>query len=105
MCITNCLAAAFPEALCSELQQEKQRLESHVGELKDSVNQLRGEVQELAQRERLLVAFPELNPLPQGSPQSMFISLNNPMCSVLTHHVDFVDFCIVCQCGFTYIWF
>eukprot|EP00063_Salmo_salar_P052440 XP_014027275.1 PREDICTED: coiled-coil domain-containing protein 157-like isoform X3 [Salmo salar] len=51
-------------------EQEKQRLESHVGELKDSVNQLRGEVQELAQRERLLVAFPELNPLPQGSPQS-----------------------------------
>uniref|UniRef100_A0A4W5PF02 Coiled-coil domain containing 157 n=1 Tax=Hucho hucho TaxID=62062 RepID=A0A4W5PF02_9TELE len=66
-------------ALCSELQQEKQRLESHVGELKDSVNQLSGEVQELAQRERLLVAFPELNPLPQGSPQSTLISLNNPV--------------------------
>ena len=76
-----------------------------MSELKDSVNQLRGEVQELAQRQRLLVAFPELNPLPQGSPQSTFISLNNPVFSVLIHHVDFVDFCIVCQCGFTYIWF
>ncbi|CAB1321836.1 unnamed protein product, partial [Coregonus sp. 'balchen'] len=66
----------IPEALCSELQQEKQRLESHVGKLKDSVDQLKGEVQELAQSERLLVVFPELNPLPQGPPKSRITSLN-----------------------------
>lgn len=60
----------FPQALCSELQAEKQRLEVHVDKLKCTVAQLRGEVQELAKRERLLVAFPELNPLPQGPPQS-----------------------------------
>ncbi|KAK6306495.1 hypothetical protein J4Q44_G00234200 [Coregonus suidteri] len=66
----DALDQEFPEALCSELQQEKQRLESHVGKLKDSVDQLKGEVQELAQSERLLVVFPELNPLPQGPPKS-----------------------------------
>ncbi|KAJ7994131.1 hypothetical protein DPEC_G00262730 [Dallia pectoralis] len=58
------------QALCSKLQQDKQILESHVIELKTSADQLRGEVQELTQRERMLVAFPELNPLPEGPPQS-----------------------------------
>lgn len=58
------------QAKFSEAQEQKQRLETHIGELKDIVTQLRLEVQELAQRERLLVAFPELNPLPQPPPQS-----------------------------------
>lgn len=66
-----------------------------MGELKDSVNQLRGEVQELAQRERLLVAFPELNPLPQGSSQSRITSLNNSEHFLyVDHNVDFT--CTTC---------
>jgi hypothetical protein len=78
--VINGLASPVPEALCSELQQEKQRLESHVNKPKDSLDQLRGEVQELAQRKRLLVAFPELNPLPQGPPQSRITSLAFSVC-------------------------
>ncbi|KAM4616842.1 coiled-coil domain-containing protein 157 [Polymixia lowei] len=58
------------QALCSELQKEKQRLEADLVELKDSVAQLRREVQDLTQRERLLAAFPELNPVQQAQPQS-----------------------------------
>uniref|UniRef100_UPI003AAB47C2 coiled-coil domain-containing protein 157-like n=1 Tax=Centroberyx gerrardi TaxID=166262 RepID=UPI003AAB47C2 len=48
------------------LQREKRRLETHVGELKNSVAQLREEVQDLSRREKLLVAFPELSPLAQA---------------------------------------
>ncbi|XP_042276939.1 coiled-coil domain-containing protein 157 [Thunnus maccoyii] len=56
--------------LCFELQKEKQTLETHVGELKDSVAELKEYVQSLRERERLLVAFPELSPLAQAQPQS-----------------------------------
>ncbi|XP_071371143.1 coiled-coil domain-containing protein 157-like [Centroberyx affinis] len=52
------------------LQREKRRLETHVGELKNSVAPLREEVQDLSRREKLLVAFPELSPLAQAQPQS-----------------------------------
>uniref|UniRef100_A0A668A565 Coiled-coil domain containing 157 n=1 Tax=Myripristis murdjan TaxID=586833 RepID=A0A668A565_9TELE len=61
---------AQQEALCSELQQEKQTLETYVGELKNTVAELREEAHDLRQRERLLVAFPELSPLAQVQPQS-----------------------------------
>ena len=105
MYVTNGLASAVPEALCSELQQEKQRLESHVSKLKDSLDQLRGEVQELAQRERLLVSFPELNPLPQGPPQSRITSLNNSEHFLyVNHNVDITcTTCIVCIVLFVHV--
>ncbi|XP_033947134.1 coiled-coil domain-containing protein 157 isoform X1 [Pseudochaenichthys georgianus] len=54
--------------LCSELRREKQTQETHAGELKNSVAELKEYVQTLRERERLLVAFPELNPTAQ--PQS-----------------------------------
>ncbi|XP_022612688.1 coiled-coil domain-containing protein 157 [Seriola dumerili] len=53
-----------------ELQKEKQTLETNIGELKNSVAELKEYVQALKERERLLVAFPELSPLAQAQPQS-----------------------------------
>ncbi|KAL7392620.1 hypothetical protein ABVT39_027274 [Epinephelus coioides] len=58
------------QVLCLELQKEKQTLEMHVGELKNSVAELKEHVQALEERERLLVAFPELSPLAHTQPQS-----------------------------------
>ncbi|XP_041642931.1 coiled-coil domain-containing protein 157 [Cheilinus undulatus] len=55
---------------CSELQKEKQTLETHVGELRKSVAELEEYIQDLRERERLLVAFPELSPLARSQPQS-----------------------------------
>ncbi|XP_051277981.1 coiled-coil domain-containing protein 157 [Dicentrarchus labrax] len=60
---------AQQQDLCLELQKEKQTLETHVGELKNSVAELKEYVQTLMERERVLVAFPELSPL-QAQPQS-----------------------------------
>ncbi|KAF3851058.1 hypothetical protein F7725_012830 [Dissostichus mawsoni] len=59
---------AQQQDLCLELQGEKQTQETHAGELKNSVAELKEYVQALRERERLLVAFPELNPTAQ--PQS-----------------------------------
>ncbi|KAM9360694.1 coiled-coil domain-containing protein 157 [Symphorus nematophorus] len=56
--------------LCSELQKEKQTLETNVGELKHSVADLQECMQTLRERERLLVAFPELSPQAQAQPQT-----------------------------------
>nr|XP_046242790.1 coiled-coil domain-containing protein 157 isoform X2 [Scatophagus argus] len=56
--------------LCLELQMQKQTLETNVGELKKSVAELKQFMQTLNERERLLVAFPELSPLAQAQPQS-----------------------------------
>uniref|UniRef100_A0A3Q3GBE2 Uncharacterized protein n=1 Tax=Labrus bergylta TaxID=56723 RepID=A0A3Q3GBE2_9LABR len=56
--------------LCSELQREKQTLETHISELKKSVTELEEGTQAFRERERLLVAFPELSPLAQNQPQS-----------------------------------
>ncbi|KAG7234496.1 hypothetical protein INR49_004554 [Caranx melampygus] len=53
-----------------ELQKEKQALETNTGNLKNSVTELKEYVQALKERERLLVAFPELSPLAQAQPQS-----------------------------------
>lgn len=62
--------------MCSELQKEKQTLETNRGGLKKSVAELKEYVQALKERERLLVAFPELSPLARAQPQSRH-SLNN----------------------------
>ncbi|KAG7241472.1 hypothetical protein INR49_025673 [Caranx melampygus] len=53
-----------------ELQKEKQALETNTGNLKNGVAELKEYVQALKERERLLVAFPELSPLAQAQPQS-----------------------------------
>lgn len=62
--------ASFQQELCLELQKEKRTLETHVSELRNSVAELKEYVQALSERERLLVAFPELSPLAQAQPQS-----------------------------------
>ncbi|RVE68469.1 hypothetical protein OJAV_G00092190 [Oryzias javanicus] len=46
--------------LCVELQKKNQRLETREGELKRQVSELTDHVRALRDRERLLVAFPEL---------------------------------------------
>ncbi|KAM9810427.1 coiled-coil domain-containing protein 157 [Neosynchiropus ocellatus] len=56
--------------LCVHLEMDKRRLESDVGDLKKSVADLQELVQSLEERERLLVAFPELSPLTLVQPQS-----------------------------------
>ncbi|XP_069034201.1 coiled-coil domain-containing protein 157 isoform X1 [Embiotoca jacksoni] len=56
--------------LCLKLQKEKQTLETLVDKQKSSVAELEEYVQALKERERLLVAFPELTPLGQVPPQS-----------------------------------
>ncbi|XP_047447040.1 coiled-coil domain-containing protein 157 isoform X2 [Mugil cephalus] len=52
------------------LEKEKQKLETQVSELKKCVVEQKEYVQGLKERERLLVAFPELTPLAQAQPQS-----------------------------------
>ncbi|TNN86493.1 Coiled-coil domain-containing protein 157 [Liparis tanakae] len=56
--------------LCLELEKEKQTLEAYVCELKNSVAELKEDVRASRERERLLVAFPELSPLTQAQPKS-----------------------------------
>lgn len=53
-----------------ELQKEKETLETNTGDLKKSVAELNEYVQAQKERERLLVAFPELSPLARAQPQS-----------------------------------
>ncbi len=65
-----CCDAFSQQDLCLQLQKEKQTHEAHIGELKNSVSELREYVQTLRERERLLVAFPELSPLAKAQPQS-----------------------------------
>lgn len=67
---SSCCDASFEQDLCSELQMEKQTLETKMGELKSSLAELKEYIQTLKERERLLVAFPELSPLPH--PQSRY---------------------------------
>ncbi|XP_019132342.2 coiled-coil domain-containing protein 157 isoform X2 [Larimichthys crocea] len=61
---------AQQQELCSELQNDKQTLETHGGELKNNVAELKEYVRVLRERERLMVAFPELSPVAQAQPQS-----------------------------------
>ncbi|XP_063050221.1 coiled-coil domain-containing protein 157 [Engraulis encrasicolus] len=58
------------QAVYVELEEERRHLAAQVAELESTVLGLRGELREADHRERMLVAFPELNPLPQGAPQS-----------------------------------
>ncbi|KAM8886520.1 coiled-coil domain-containing protein 157 [Spinachia spinachia] len=61
---------AEQQDLCSLLQKEKQTQETYTCELKSSVADLKEYVTALRERERLLVAFPELSPLTRGQPKS-----------------------------------
>ncbi|XP_029998352.1 coiled-coil domain-containing protein 157 isoform X2 [Sphaeramia orbicularis] len=54
----------------SKLEKEKQTLETRIAELKNNVAELKEHVHACKDRERLLVAFPELSPLSQAQPQS-----------------------------------
>ncbi|XP_034548610.1 coiled-coil domain-containing protein 157 isoform X2 [Notolabrus celidotus] len=58
------------QLLFLELQKKKQPLEKQVGELQKSVVEMEEYVRVLKERERLLVAFPELSPLARSHPQS-----------------------------------
>ncbi|CAG5921255.1 unnamed protein product [Menidia menidia] len=53
-----------------DLQKEKEVLEKHVDELQKGMAELKEHVHALRERERLLVAFPELNTFSQTQPQS-----------------------------------
>nr|XP_043898232.1 coiled-coil domain-containing protein 157-like [Solea senegalensis] len=53
-----------------ELQKDKQRLETQMGALVESVAELKELVEDLKERERLLVAFPHLSPLSRTQPES-----------------------------------
>ncbi|KAK9970365.1 hypothetical protein ABG768_026313 [Culter alburnus] len=56
------------QSRCSSLCNEKQRQQTQITELEKSVSHLKEMLEEAAQRERILVAFPELNP--QAAPQT-----------------------------------
>ncbi|XP_055367255.1 coiled-coil domain-containing protein 157 isoform X2 [Betta splendens] len=56
--------------LYSELHREKQILETRIGNLQNTVTELKEHVDALQERERLLVAFPELSPPTQDQPQT-----------------------------------
>ncbi|KAM4577929.1 coiled-coil domain-containing protein 157 [Fundulus diaphanus] len=56
--------------ICIGLQKEKDRLQTRVDGLEKHVAELMEHVQALKERERLLVAFPELNNWAQTQPQS-----------------------------------
>ncbi|XP_058482640.1 coiled-coil domain-containing protein 157-like isoform X2 [Solea solea] len=53
-----------------ELQKDKQRLETQMGALVESVAELKELVEDLKERERLLVVFPHLSPLSRTQPES-----------------------------------
>ncbi|KAK2898868.1 hypothetical protein Q8A67_010286 [Cirrhinus molitorella] len=53
---------------CSSLSTEKQKLQTQIPELEERLSRLKEMLEEANQRERILVAFPELNP--QAAPQT-----------------------------------
>lgn len=55
---------------CLKHENEKETLEVKISELTTTVAELKQYVKACKERERLLVAFPELSPLPQAQPQS-----------------------------------
>uniref|UniRef100_A0A665X0P3 Uncharacterized protein n=1 Tax=Echeneis naucrates TaxID=173247 RepID=A0A665X0P3_ECHNA len=61
---------AHHQDLCLKLEKEKQRLEKNIGDLNNSVDELKQYLQTSKEKERLLVAFPELSPQAQAQPQS-----------------------------------
>ncbi|XP_035021492.1 coiled-coil domain-containing protein 157 isoform X3 [Hippoglossus stenolepis] len=58
------------QVLHFDLQTEKETMVTNMGELEKSVAELKEHVQVLLEREKLLVAFPELSPQVQARPQS-----------------------------------
>nr|XP_057925991.1 coiled-coil domain-containing protein 157 isoform X2 [Doryrhamphus excisus] len=58
------------QGIRSQLQSEKQALETHLDGFKATVTDLKERVKSFQERERLLVAFPELSPLAHTQPQS-----------------------------------
>uniref|UniRef100_A0A3Q2ZG98 Uncharacterized protein n=1 Tax=Hippocampus comes TaxID=109280 RepID=A0A3Q2ZG98_HIPCM len=55
---------------CSQLQSEKQTLQTQIEYFQGSVAELKQSVKSLKETERLLVAFPELSPLAHAQPKS-----------------------------------
>ncbi|XP_057688996.1 coiled-coil domain-containing protein 157-like [Corythoichthys intestinalis] len=55
---------------CSQLQSERQMLETQIDHFQGSVAELKESVKSLEEKERLLVAFPELSPLAHAQPKS-----------------------------------
>lgn len=74
-CIQTLYVVVFPQNLCLQLQKEKQTTETHVGELKTSIAELQENVQTLRERERLLVAFPELSAQAQPQSKQIYVCL------------------------------
>ncbi|XP_062239396.1 coiled-coil domain-containing protein 157 isoform X2 [Platichthys flesus] len=58
------------QVLGFDLQKEKEKVETNMAELEKSVVELKEHVQVLLEREKLLVAFPELSAQVQAQPQS-----------------------------------
>nr|XP_055024152.1 coiled-coil domain-containing protein 157 [Misgurnus anguillicaudatus] len=56
------------QSTCSSLCMEKEKQQVEISELEKSVSHLKEMLAQAAQRERILVAFPELNPHPQAKP-------------------------------------
>ncbi|XP_067269404.1 coiled-coil domain-containing protein 157 [Pseudorasbora parva] len=59
---------AQQQSRCSSLCIEKQRQQTQITELEERMSRLKEMLEEAVQRERMLVAFPELNP--QAAPQT-----------------------------------
>ncbi|XP_072288588.1 coiled-coil domain-containing protein 157 [Eucyclogobius newberryi] len=56
--------------LCVKLEKDKEKLRTKISDLTNTVAELKQHIKACTERERLLVAFPDLNPLPQAHPQS-----------------------------------
>ncbi|XP_056629390.1 coiled-coil domain-containing protein 157 isoform X2 [Triplophysa dalaica] len=61
---------AQQQSECSSLCMEKEKQQVQITELEKRVSNLTEMLEQAAQRERILVAFPELNPHPQATPQT-----------------------------------
>lgn len=55
------MSLPLPQELLQSLQQEKQGLEQATTDLRLTISELERELTELRERERLLVAFPDLH--------------------------------------------
>jgi phage shock protein A len=64
------LSFSLPQELLQSLQQEKQDLEQVTTDLQLTISELRQQLEELKERERLLVAFPDLHQPEEAQIQS-----------------------------------
>uniref|UniRef100_A0A8C6V0L9 Coiled-coil domain containing 157 n=1 Tax=Neogobius melanostomus TaxID=47308 RepID=A0A8C6V0L9_9GOBI len=55
---------------CVKLEKDKETLKAKISNLTNAVTELKQHIKDCTERERLLVAFPDLNPPPLGQPQS-----------------------------------